>query len=69
MYEGYVNYNIFEIFFDRAIFGREDENLTASVVSLIRALDVNCRTIVSLMLDNTSFRTIRAIREVLSSMI
>ncbi|XP_025406850.1 proteasome assembly chaperone 3-like [Sipha flava] len=53
----------------KALFGREDDNLTSHIVSLMLALNVDRRAIVSLMLSNTSFRTIRAIQEVLSSMI
>lgn len=53
----------------RALFGREDDIITSSVTSLMRALNIDRRAIISLMLDNTNFRTIRAIQEVLSQLI
>lgn len=55
--------------FLRALFGRDDDHVNTCVVNLMRALNVDRRAIVSLMLDNTSFRTIRAIQEVLSHLI
>jgi len=53
----------------RVLFGREDDNQTSSIVSLMRALNVNSRTIVSLMIENTNFRTLRAVQQVLSTLI
>lgn len=53
----------------RALFGREDDNISSSVVSLLRALNIDRKTIISLMLDSTNFKTIRAIQEVLSTLI
>jgi len=53
----------------QTLFGREDDNLTSLVASLMRALKVDRRAIISLMLDNTSLRVVRAIQEVLLSLI
>ncbi|VVC33391.1 Proteasome assembly chaperone 3 [Cinara cedri] len=54
----------------QVLFGREDDNLTSMVVSLMRAINIDRRAIISLMLDNTyTIRTIRAIEEVLSKLI
>lgn len=59
----------FLLLFFRVLFGREDDDLTASIVSLMRALNIDRRTFVSLMINDKSFRTLRAIQEVLSSLI
>lgn len=68
-----VRYDLNKILIDnglfRVLFGRDDDNLSPSVVSLMRQLDIDRRAFVSLMLVNTNFRTIRAIQEVLSSLI
>lgn len=53
----------------RVLFGRDDDNQTSSIVSLMRALNVNSRTIISLMIENTNFRTLRAVQQVLSTLI
>jgi len=51
------------------LFGRDDNTQTSNIVSLMRALKVDCRTIISLMLNNTNFRTLRAVQQVLSNLI
>jgi hypothetical protein len=53
----------------KVLFGREDDNQTSSIISLMRALNVNSRTIISLMIENTNFRTLRAVQQVLSTLI
>ncbi|XP_008181392.1 uncharacterized protein LOC103308918 [Acyrthosiphon pisum] len=53
----------------KVLFGREDDNQTSSIVSLMRALNVNSKTIISLMIENTNFRTLRAVQQVLSTLI
>ncbi|KAL4112160.1 hypothetical protein QTP88_015998 [Uroleucon formosanum] len=53
----------------KVLFGREDDNQTSSIISLMRALNVNNKTIISLMIDNTNFRTLRAVQQVLSTLI
>jgi len=53
----------------RVLFGRDDDYQISSIVSLMRALNVNSRTIISLMIENTNFRTLRAVQQVLSTLI
>jgi len=53
----------------RVLFGREDDILISSIVSLMRALNINSNTIISLMIENTNFRTLRAVQQVLSTLI
>ncbi|XP_050538455.1 proteasome assembly chaperone 3-like [Daktulosphaira vitifoliae] len=53
----------------KVLFGCEDENLTAGVASLLRALNIDRRVIICLMLENSNFRTIRAIQEIISNLI
>jgi len=55
--------------FFRVLFGRDDENLSTSVISLLRSLKVDRRTIISLMIGNTNFRTLRAIKVVLKTLL
>ncbi|CAH1720938.1 unnamed protein product [Aphis gossypii] len=53
----------------KALFGRDDDKQTSSIVSLMRGLNIECRTIISLMIENINFRTLRAIQQVLSTLI
>lgn len=51
----------------QVLFGRDDDSVSSSVVSLMRKLDVDRRTIISLMLvDSSNFRTLRAVQKILS---
>ncbi|XP_015367359.1 PREDICTED: uncharacterized protein LOC107164156 [Diuraphis noxia] len=63
-------YSLEEQVYDiKVLFGREDDNQISSIVSLMRALNINSNTIISLMIENTNFRTLRAVQQVLSTLI
>jgi len=52
----------------KVLFGVDNDTQTSSIVSLMRGLNIDCKTIISLMINNNNFRTLRAIEQVLSSL-